>query len=441
MNSTDANCSINVPGLWHNGDCSLLCRPTKWYDILTFFLGNYLAHVATVTSPPGASVARQAYNLLSALFCPISGFSLGIEAVASKAVFAPTSLQTAARAGALLMVVRSSAPDQTIAAVANPQGTQSRDEIELADVERNTPLAEAAPSPLIHRPWLSDNIHGHYALPQGYGLTYVPYDAEFEDDEEDTIIRHESSRSDRKCCGVLDIFRKRERTRADIACNYNGAKAIISIAQITFGIYTLYRTRGNQVQRFGYAAYGLTVTPYALMSILNLAGNLMRPNYPSMYIVRSKTLDELQSGRTSNIVSATVGRIKETSVTSLSQEYKKLSIELMQKCGYAPVLGVHLLAIGTMTKSCKGYSSLAQRVWIMFWLVIGGTFGLSGFLRPDPFHPRFEKGTPWDRVYLWEIFMIPTLLVSSVPAIGGFVVVAQMIKEYGVCERMLDVTI
>jgi hypothetical protein len=121
MNSTDTNCSVNVPGLWHNGDCSLLCRPTKWYDILIFFLGNYLAHIATVTSPPGASVARQARNMLSALFFPVSGFALGLEAVASKAIWAPTSLQTAARAGALLMVVRSTDPDQTTAVVSSAQ--------------------------------------------------------------------------------------------------------------------------------------------------------------------------------------------------------------------------------------------------------------------------------------------------------------------------------
>lgn len=52
------------------------------------------------------------------------------------------------------------------------------------------------------------------------------------------------------------------------------------MVQIVFGMSTLYRTKGNQIERYGYAAYGLTVTPYALMSILNLAGNLMRPDYP-----------------------------------------------------------------------------------------------------------------------------------------------------------------
>jgi hypothetical protein len=106
MNSTNVDCPINVPGLWHNGDCSLLCRPTRWYDILIFFLGNYLAHVATVVSPPGASIVSQILNQMEALLFPFSGIGLGLEAIASLAIFAPTPLRTATRAGALLMVVR-----------------------------------------------------------------------------------------------------------------------------------------------------------------------------------------------------------------------------------------------------------------------------------------------------------------------------------------------
>lgn len=105
MISTEPDCPIDVPGLWHNGDCSLLCRPTKSYDILIFFLGNYLAHVATVSSPPGASVVTRMKQMLKALFLSLSGFAIGLEAIASMAIRAPTPLQTAARAGALLMVV------------------------------------------------------------------------------------------------------------------------------------------------------------------------------------------------------------------------------------------------------------------------------------------------------------------------------------------------
>jgi hypothetical protein len=46
----------------------------------------------------------------------------------------------------------------------------------------------------------------------------------------------------------------------------------------------LSRTR-DQVQQYGYAAFGLTVVPYALMSIINLLGNLMLPGYPVRILV------------------------------------------------------------------------------------------------------------------------------------------------------------
>jgi hypothetical protein len=97
--------SHKCPGLWHNGDCSLLCQPARWYDILLFFVGNYLAHVATVVSRPGADITSQIINLMAALLLPFSGLGLGLEAISSLAILAPTQLRTAARAGALLMIV------------------------------------------------------------------------------------------------------------------------------------------------------------------------------------------------------------------------------------------------------------------------------------------------------------------------------------------------
>jgi len=70
-----------------------------------FFLGNYIAHAGTVISVPGQSWLMAVVTTLLALFIPGTGILRGMEAIASKAVWAPTSLQTAARAGALCIVV------------------------------------------------------------------------------------------------------------------------------------------------------------------------------------------------------------------------------------------------------------------------------------------------------------------------------------------------
>src|SRR6185436_6782130 len=71
-------------------------------------------------------------------------------------------------------------------------------------------------------------------------------------------------------------------------------KVIISVLQLLFAISTLYRTRGNQLDVYGYAAFGLTVTPYAWMTLINLLGNLLCPQYDTMFIVESSGYDELQ---------------------------------------------------------------------------------------------------------------------------------------------------
>ena len=44
------------------------------------------------------------------------------------------------------------------------------------------------------------------------------------------------------------------------------ASAVVAIAQVIFSSITIYRARGDQIEKYGYAAYGLSAYPYALMS-------------------------------------------------------------------------------------------------------------------------------------------------------------------------------
>lgn len=91
-------------------DSNLLCGPAEWPDITIFFLGNYVAHAATVLTLPGESPLGAAFVVISALFSPTSGVVRGMKAIFSFAVFAKTNLQRAARAGALSIVVEDSRP-------------------------------------------------------------------------------------------------------------------------------------------------------------------------------------------------------------------------------------------------------------------------------------------------------------------------------------------
>jgi hypothetical protein len=101
------NITIPLPQ-WSSdhGSPGLLCVPTKWSDIVVFFLANYAAHAATTRSLSGERTGRYTVAVLGALFFPASGTFRGILAIFTSAKFGKSDLQVVASAGALCMVVR-----------------------------------------------------------------------------------------------------------------------------------------------------------------------------------------------------------------------------------------------------------------------------------------------------------------------------------------------
>lgn len=78
-----------------------------------------------------------------------------------------------------------------------------------------------------------------------------------------------------------------------ISHSYNIVKIQAALVQLAFGIVTIYRARGDQITMLGYAAFGLTVTSYAWMSLLNLLASLVRPSFASLFVVENGTLCRL----------------------------------------------------------------------------------------------------------------------------------------------------
>jgi hypothetical protein len=79
----------------------------------------------------------------------------------------------------------------------------------------------------------------------------------------------------------------------------------------------LYRARGPQIQRYGFAAYGLTVIPYILVSIVNFLGALLTGEYETVFLVHSSIMDEMieRGGRADGAVGtvhAPTNEIRET---------------------------------------------------------------------------------------------------------------------------------
>jgi hypothetical protein len=89
---------------------------------------------------------------------------------------------------------------------------------------------------------------------------------------------------------------QRSISKPRLACNYSMTKVIAAIVQIIYASYELYQARGLQVERYGYAAFSLTVTPYLLMSFLNLIATACEPQYPAVYIVRFREFERSDDG-------------------------------------------------------------------------------------------------------------------------------------------------
>jgi len=105
--ATLGNISAAAPqNVSDHGNSDLYCRSTTWTDIIVFYLGNYVAHAATTMSLPSHTLYDAAFTFVAALLFPASGVTRGVRAILRRAIFADTELQTAARSGALCMVVK-----------------------------------------------------------------------------------------------------------------------------------------------------------------------------------------------------------------------------------------------------------------------------------------------------------------------------------------------
>jgi hypothetical protein len=98
----------------------------------------------------------------------------------------------------------------------------------------------------------------------------------------------------------------------EISATYSFPKAFIAVVQLLYASFTLYSSFGSQIETYGYAAFGLTVTPYALMSLINLIGGWVTPSYPAIYFVRSSILDE--AAKRGSVFDGVVGTLREIDI-------------------------------------------------------------------------------------------------------------------------------
>lgn len=124
------------------------------------------------------------------------------------------------------------------------------------------------------------HVSGTCDLPPGYRLAFVPPNAQVEHIMPEVAV-----------------------TRI-LQTSYSLASGVISIVQIFSACSALYQSRGYQIEAYGYAAFGFTVTPYLVMSFLNLLANCFTPTFPNLCLVHTEMMDEAISrgGRFTDIV-------------------------------------------------------------------------------------------------------------------------------------------
>jgi hypothetical protein len=365
-------------------------------------------------------------------------------------------------------------------------------------------------------------IHGTCHLPPGYALSVLHHETKITksaiDDVPSKQVRDRTSFDGRQTPEWILYFtvphvrwaaghHPQVHYSHAISMSHSLSKALVAIFQAIYASVTLYETRGDQIQHYGYAAFGLTVAPYLVMSLLNLISNILTPDFPAMYLMRNDIMDEAakrEGGHFEGIVGSVDDAYHENSidvtfrtdqgkifmrstgrharvadqssvaeqtrdenctVDSDSMEVQHVSLREIDVpsfiaipsnsvngnsgeqsetavtavlLGACIVSGLVIALVGGLSRFQAGSSSVAQRVWTMVWLGFGIFAGSQGqyvaFQRrmigrrvsKTRNHPVEEKVTT----------MTLRLFLYSSPAIGGFVVVAQMLKSYGQCVKL-----
>ncbi|KAH7200587.1 hypothetical protein BKA60DRAFT_528931, partial [Fusarium oxysporum] len=341
----------------NHSDPHLLCPPVSWENVVVFFLGNYITHAATVKLPPATPLLANIWICLGALLMPATGLVFGLLAF-SQAIkgLKESELTKATVAGALCMYVRTSEwppngetievkatrgphapssdvqPSNIIAKrllklrrlskwffklrrLSKDCGLQAlrpfmgavailfvyfvarlndaellfhltRDAENETETEMSPRTSESRTMLLTTdttRPYLSRvspnaSVHGLSYRHSGYDLVIVPDDA---------VIDPIRTVDD----GVLPQAWGND---VHLAKSWNVAKGLVALLQFCFSLFVLIKAQGNQIEVYGYAAFSLTVAPYAVMAFVNLLANACMPTYTCHYLVKNDVLSEME---------------------------------------------------------------------------------------------------------------------------------------------------
>ena len=150
-------------------------------------------------------------------------------------------------------------------------------------------------------------VHGLCTLPPGYELIYVPQDVKVH--SRGVAEPRPDPISSLRSGNMHNVF-KSITSPTRLSSTQNAPRILFSLSQTVSGGWSLYRAQGIQIDHFGWAAYGLTVLPYMIVSIINFMGSLLTKEYDMVYLVHSRIMDEMISRGGS--VDGVVGSVEPT---------------------------------------------------------------------------------------------------------------------------------
>jgi len=242
-------------------------------------------------------------------------------------------------------------------------------------------------------------VHGKHTLPEGYCFRVVAPGAPIKFPADTAHVMQPKL-----------VIRK-----TFLSSTYSATKPVISLVQAIWATVTLYRARGNQIDEYGYAVFGLTVAPYAWMSVVNIIATLWSSTYPALFVIRTPIMDEAEAagGSFNCELLVDLGESKKDFARSRAyRDYWARSLALFFAL-------IPLIIVGCLSRFAARSSTPLQRGFTMSWLVVGTTGG-------------------WGELYniLDNILLnIVPMLSAIVPALGGMVVVGMMLHDFGVCTR------
>ncbi|KAI5790477.1 hypothetical protein FPQ18DRAFT_293454 [Pyronema domesticum] len=468
-------------------------RPSPWTQILSFFITNYVARIATYKKEAGYEGLWDYLDITVSLFVPWLGIDPAVDTIARGSRFlGKTEVDRALLARALTIVIREEGwrpmHGETVRGCLIYPGRRKRNGGSARrrrsggredGADPNWATLILGPAGLESIDKSKYKVHGFYRLPDTYSLAHLPPGTELKSLEASNAKKG-------------DIV---------LSNSYSFVKGFTGLVQVISSLYALFSVYGDQTRLYGFAAFGFTVLPYTVMSILNVIANYVEASYDCLFLVRSDVMKEAEKreggefvGEVAELVLATdpeqvqnVGSLamnllfrRETRTRYRAREVDDLGNIIPNRKEWKIFIPPHdgsyiraddprtkivvqpvgdcyqynlenaikvtrfrhwvqmimktlamivpYIVIGALSKFKPGGSSVQQQLFMVGWLVVGqviGAFNLIGQITGK------QKGKKWLKTK--SVVNMVVLTSGFAFAVGGFVEVGRMLREFGYC--------